>query len=175
MKICTVHVYAFLAPKLGWCLPKLEKMCCGIPEKAGNLVFLIQSLGSHPLTLPDRIRGLFWLLHLVKGYVHGDEQIRLGCLNRWLPMNHAVFPELLEIAFEAILPRRQQHNQRYTKHHSILKFLAETTTMDTSERLRVDFGCIQKCLLYSTDPRCGKCFRVVAKLVRGSLGFPALR
>ena len=56
-------------------------------------------------------------------------------------MNHVVLPELLEITFEAILPGRQQHDQRYTKHPTILKFLAEITTMllDTSKRLRVDF------------------------------------
>ena len=77
----------------------------------------------------------------IEGYVHGDVPIRLGLLKRWLPINHPDLPELLELAFEAILPGRKQHNQRYTKHPTILKFLAMTTTMplDTSKRLLVDF------------------------------------
>ena len=70
----------------------------------------------------------------IEGYVHGDVPIRLGSLKRW-PMNHPDLPELLEIAFEAILPGTKQHGQRYAKHPTILKFLAETTTMpsDTSK------------------------------------------
>ena len=108
-------------------------------ESCQNSALLLQSLGLHPLTSPDRIWGLFWLLHLVKGYVHGDEQIRLfvlsmaGCL--WImPFSPNFW---------------KSHSRRYctednsttnnTQHHSILKFLAETTTMDTSERLRVEF------------------------------------
>ena len=61
--------------------------------------------------------------------MHGDEPIRLGSLKRWLPMNHADLPELLEIIFEVILPGRQQHNRRYRKHPTVLKLFAETTTM----------------------------------------------
>ena len=77
----------------------------------------------------------------IEGYVHGNEHICLGSLKRWLPMNHTDIPKLLEITFEAIFLGRQQHDQRYTKHPTILKFLAETTTIqsDTSKRLRVDF------------------------------------
>ena len=50
-------------------------------------------------------------------------------------------PCSLEITFEVILPERQQHDQRYTKHSTVLKFLAETTTMpsETNKRLRVNF------------------------------------
>ena len=32
---------------------------------------------------------------LIEGYVHGDANIRLGPLKRWLPMNHRELPELL--------------------------------------------------------------------------------
>ena len=50
--------------------------------------------------------------------LHGNANIRLGSLKRWLPMNHLELPELLEIKFEAILPGRNQHDQRYTPHYS---------------------------------------------------------
>ena len=63
---------------------------------------------------------------LIEGYVHGDANIRLGSLKRWLPMNHLELPELLEIKFEAILPGRNQHDQRYTQHPIIRNFLDET-------------------------------------------------
>ena len=77
----------------------------------------------------------------VEGYVHSDENIQLGSLRRWLPINHSELPELVDISFEAILPGRNEQDQQYTKHPTILKFLAETTTTpsDTSKRLRVDF------------------------------------
>ena len=80
----------------------------------------------------------------VEGYVHGYEHIRLGSLKHLLPMN-AGLPELLDITFEGILPGRQQHNQRYTKHPTILKFLAETSsdnhdTFRTGGYLRVKRG-----------------------------------
>ena len=78
---------------------------------------------------------------LIEGCVHGDKPIRPCSLERWLPINHADPPELLTITFEAILPGKQRHIRRNTKHPTILKFLAEITTMpsDTSKRLRVDF------------------------------------
>ena len=38
-------------------------------------------------------------------------------------MNHTNLTELLTIAFEAMLPERQQHCQQYTMHLTILKFL----------------------------------------------------
>ena len=50
----------------------------------------------------------------------------LVSLKRWLPMNHRELPELLEIEFEAILPGRNQHDQRYTQHPIIRNFLDET-------------------------------------------------
>ena len=55
---------------------------------------------------------------LVEGYVHGDANIRLGSLKRWLPMNHQKLSELLEIEFEAMLPGRKQHDQRYSRIHT---------------------------------------------------------
>ena len=63
---------------------------------------------------------------LVEGCVHGNANIRLGSLKRWLPMNHRGLPELLEIKFEAILPGREKHDQRYTQHPIIRNFLEET-------------------------------------------------
>ena len=77
----------------------------------------------------------------VESYVHDDEHSRLGLLKRWRPRNHLDLPRLLQISFEAILLGRKQHNQRYTKHPTIPKFLSETTTMllDTSNSLWVDF------------------------------------
>ena len=70
--------------------------------------------------------------------MHGDEHVCLCFLKSWLPMNNAVLPKLLEITFEVIFPGRQQHDQRYTKHPTVVKFLSETTTMplDTSKHLQ---------------------------------------
>ena len=77
----------------------------------------------------------------IEGYVHGDKNIRLDSLKLWLPINCPDLSELLAISFEAMVPGRNQHDQLYTKHPIIQKFLAETTTTpsDTSKRLRVDF------------------------------------
>ena len=96
----------------------------------------------------------------IEGYVHGDVPIRLGSLKRWLPIKHPDLPELLEIAFEAILPGRKPHNQRYTKHPTILKFLTETTTMpsDTSKRLRVDFCGTSEELVHENHERANTWF-----------------
>ena len=41
---------------------------------------------------------------LIEGYVHGNANILLGWLKRWLPLNYRELPELPEIEFEAILP-----------------------------------------------------------------------
>ena len=78
---------------------------------------------------------------LIEGYVHGDANIRLGSLKRWLPMNHRELPELLEIEFEAILPGRKQHDQRNKQHPIIRNFLDETVrewSVD-GKRIRVDY------------------------------------
>ena len=56
-------------------------------------------------------------------------------------MNHRKLPELLEIEFEAILPGRNQHDQRYTQHPIIRNFLDETVrewSVD-GKRIRVDY------------------------------------
>ena len=56
-------------------------------------------------------------------------------------MNHLELPELLEIEFEAILPGRNQHDQRYTQHPIIRNFLDETVrewSVD-GKRIRVDY------------------------------------
>ena len=73
----------------------------------------------------------------VEDYAHGYEHVQLDFLKCLLPMNHAILSKLLEITFEANLPGRQQHDQRYAKHPTNLKFLAETITMplDTNKRL----------------------------------------
>ena len=73
--------------------------------------------------------------------LHGNANIRLGLLKRWLPMNHQELPELLEIEFEAILPGRNEHDQRYTQHPIIRNFLDETVrewSVDC-KRIRVDY------------------------------------
>ena len=77
---------------------------------------------------------------LVEGYVHGDANIRLGSLKRWLPMNHRELPELLEIEFAAILPERKQHDQRYTQHPIIRKNFNESVRERSVnvKRIRVD-------------------------------------
>ena len=56
-------------------------------------------------------------------------------------MNHESLCKLLGISFEAILQGGNQHDQPYSKHHTILNFLAETTTVQsyTREWLLVDF------------------------------------
>ena len=73
---------------------------------------------------------------LIEGYVHGDANIRLGSLKRWLPMNHRELPELLEIEFEAILPGRKQHDQRNKQHPIIRNFLDETVREWSVDRKR---------------------------------------
>ena len=65
----------------------------------------------------------------VKGYVDGYENIGLGYLNHWMPINHSDLPELLHTPFVEILPGKYQHDKRYKKHHTVLKFFSETTTM----------------------------------------------
>ena len=62
---------------------------------------------------------------LIEGCVHGNANIRLQIFKRWLPMNHRELPKLLEMEFEAILPGRKQHDQRYTQHPIIRNFLDE--------------------------------------------------
>ena len=41
--------------------------------------------------------------------MHGDANIWLGSLKRWLPMNHRELPELLEIEFEATNSGKDGH------------------------------------------------------------------
>ena len=62
LKICTVHLHDFFAPKLDLHLPILGRICC-IPEKFArkNALKLPRSLRLHALTSPDRILGLFML------------------------------------------------------------------------------------------------------------------
>ena len=48
--------------------------------------------------------------YLCRRLCAGDENIRLGLLKRWLPMKNSDLPKL----FEAILPGRNQEDQRYT-------------------------------------------------------------
>ena len=62
---------------------------------------------------------------LVESYKNGNANILLGLLKRWLPINRQELSELLEIEFEAILPGRKQHDQRYTQHPNIQNFLDE--------------------------------------------------
>ena len=60
MRICTVPVHDFFAPKLECSLlPKLGGMSC-VPDKTAkeNACTLLQTLRLHALTSPDRIWGL---------------------------------------------------------------------------------------------------------------------
>ena len=62
--------------------------------------------------------------------------IRLGLLKRWLPINHRKLPELLKIEFEAILPGRKQHDQRYIQHLIIRIFLYVRERSVAGKRIR---------------------------------------
>ena len=88
---------------------QILKGMCWIPGKTDrkNAWALLLSLLLHAPTTPDRI-----------GYVHGSANIRLGSLKCWLPMNYQKLPELLEIEFEAMLPGRKKHDQRYSRIHT---------------------------------------------------------
>ena len=123
MTICTVHVHDFfrakarLEPDKSWkdvldSRKTRQEECLGV---ASVITFACSHISRSDFEMT-----------LIEGYVHGDANIRLGSLKRWLPMNHRELPELLEIEFEAILPGRNQHDQRYTQHPIIRNFLDET-------------------------------------------------
>ena len=65
----------------------------------------------------------------VNCYVDGYENIGLGYLKHWMPINHSDLPELLHTPFVEILPGKYQDDKQYKKHHTVLKFPSETTTM----------------------------------------------
>ena len=105
MKIRTVPIRGFLAPKLHWLLPKIGRMCC-IPEKTAkkNAQTLLQTLSLYATIVTDIARPAQILdlgTTLIEGYLHGDVPIKLSQLKRWLPMNHSELPKLLEITFKA--------------------------------------------------------------------------
>ena len=82
MKIFTVPVHGFSAPKLDYRLPKLGRMCC-IPEKTAkkNAWTLLQTLRSHAMTsLQDRIWGLprSRAMCMVM-YLFGSDRSSAGC------------------------------------------------------------------------------------------------
>ena len=138
MTICTVHVHDFfrakarLEPDKSWkdvldSRKTRQEECLGV---ASVITFACSHISRSDFEMT-----------LIEGYVHGDANIRLGSLKRWLPMNHRELPELLEIKFEAILPGRNQHDQRYTQHPIIRNFLDETVrewSVD-GKRIRVDY------------------------------------
>ena len=108
MTICTVHEHDFfrakarLEPDKSWkdvldSRKTRQEECLGV---ASVITFACSHISRSDFEMT-----------LIEGYVHGDANIRLGSLKRWLPMNHRELPELLEIEFEAILPGRKQHNQ----------------------------------------------------------------
>ena len=97
---------AWLAPAKAWkdvlrSQENHQKECIGVTTACSNFA-LFAGLDLESIS--------------VLGSVHGDEHILLGSLKLWLPMNHLDLPKLLEITLEVILPGRQQHNQRDTKH-----------------------------------------------------------
>ena len=122
-------MFSFFAPK-----PRLEpaKSCKDVLNRRENLNRQEESLGVASVIIWE------WpWSSMVEGYVHGDANILLGSLKRWLPMNHRQLPELLEIE----LPRRKQHDQRYTQNPIIWKFLDETVrelSVD-GKRIRMDY------------------------------------
>ena len=138
MKICTDPIHGISTPQLNWYLPKLGRMCCN-PEKICR---------KNALALPQSV-CLQWLCMLwLRWTGFGVYSGRGLCVWWWTysagfsqtlaahescrSLDLPWLPKLLEITFEDILPGRQQHNWRYTKqwkHPTILKFLAETTTM----------------------------------------------
>ena len=90
-------------------IPVTWHPCSLLTEECLGVASVITFACSH-------ISRLDFEMTLIEGYVHGNANILLGSLKRWLPMNHQELPELLEIKFEAILPGRNQHHQLYTQH-----------------------------------------------------------
>ena len=111
MKIMPVH--GFSAPTLDCCLAKLGRMCCISEKNSQNEC--IDAASAITLACYYIIAAQDLGTISIKGYVHGDVPIWLRLLKLWLPINHPDLPELLEIAFEVILPG---HNKHKASHYS---------------------------------------------------------
>ena len=73
---------------------------------------------------------------LVEGYVHGNANILLGSLKRWLPMNYWELPELLEIEFKAIARKKTTRPTIHkASHYSKFSRRKSRTVRELSDRV----------------------------------------